>query len=322
MTTPAERRLSDGLRDIVAQQPFAPDVTAIEAHGRSMARRATTVRVASAGVAVAVAAVTVGAVVHQGGTTAGSAVADPAKHAAQQPAAQPPLVSLAAQLNASAKPTGDATLFLRDQHVGGQHIEVWDLYADNGTYYFSPTRAGMAAQVAGHKDQGDGVFAREVAAAEYAATGDIDTARQKMEDAPLDPGTTRRVPLDPTKDAALIENYVWENSMDALTAGAGNPVVRAGVLRLLSTLKQATVTKTSTDGQATLTLTEKVSITVSLHDKVKTVGPSDYQEVLIINASTGVPVSFHGGDASNRYATAVDYQVTRVTLADVAAGKF
>ena len=49
------------------------------------------------------------------------------------------------------------------------------------------------------------------------------------------------------------DDYIWENSLDALTAGAGKPQVRAGVLRILSTLPEVTVTRTTPGGQPTLT---------------------------------------------------------------------
>ena len=49
--------------------------------------------------------------------------------------------------------------------------------------------------------------------------------------------------------------HFWDNSIDALTWGAANPQIRAGVLRLLSTLPEVTVAKSTTGGQPTLTLT-------------------------------------------------------------------
>src|SRR6202044_2386907 len=52
-----------------------------------------------------------------------------------------------------------------------------------------------------------------------------------------------------------IDNSIWNNSMDALSAGAGNPQVREGVLRLLSTIPEVTVANSTTGGQPTLTLT-------------------------------------------------------------------
>ena len=186
----------------------------------------------------------------------------------------------------------------------GQNIPRADLFADNGTYYFAHTRSGLPAEVKNNHTQGNGVFAREVAAAEYAVTGDLTAARQKMADAPLDPGTK-------AKANGPVDNYVWENSMDALEVGAGNPQVRAGVLRLLSTLHEVTVTHTTTDGTATLTLTATGAAE-----------PSGQQESLSIRADTGVPVKFQGGAVGGAPDRWITYQVSRVTLADVAAGTF
>jgi hypothetical protein len=56
---------------------------------------------------------------------------------------------------------------------GQASINVWDLYADDGRYFFSRTEAGLPAQVTENNNQGDGIIGREVAAAIYAATGDL-----------------------------------------------------------------------------------------------------------------------------------------------------
>jgi hypothetical protein len=106
------------------------------------------------------------------------------------------------------------------------------------------------------------------------------------------------------------DNYIWGNSLDALIAGSGKPQVRAGVLRILSTLREVTVTSTTTGGQFTLTLRASAPAM-----------PGNYQETLVIGAQTGIPVSFTGGVPGRAPGVTVTYQVTRVTLADIAAGK-
>jgi len=103
----------------------------------------------------------------------------------------------------------------------------------------------------------------------------------------------------------LFDNWVWGNSQDALIAGAGNPQVRAGVLRILSTLPDVAVTRTATDGRPTLTLTATAPAM-----------PSGYQEQLIIDADTGTPVEFLGGAPGNPAVT-VTYDVTRVSTSDL-----
>jgi hypothetical protein len=101
------------------------------------------------------------------------------------------------------------------------------------------------------------------------------------------------------------------DSMDTLIEGAGNPDVRIGVLRILSTLSEVVVTNTTTNGQPTITLTASAPAL-----------PSNYQEAITINASTGIPVSFAGGTPGQTPSVTITYQVSRVTLANIAAGDF
>lgn len=107
------------------------------------------------------------------------------------------------------------------------------------------------------------------------------------------------------------DNYVWENSQDALIAGSGDPQVRAGALRIIATLPDVTVTSGTSGGQPALVLTAGT-------DEVG----SGYQEQLTINASTGIPVSSAGRAPGQALSETITYQVSRVTTADVAAGKF
>jgi hypothetical protein len=228
-----------------------------------------------------------------------------------------PLVRLAAFVSASAAPAGDATLVARTTTGGGSSVTVYDLYADNGRYYFSPAASGLGAQVSANHDLADGLFAREIAAARLAATGDVATAAQDLADAP-NPGHS----ISPTQTASkrtiaakekatgvpqegnLYDNWVWENAQDALVAGAGDPQVRAGVLRILATLPGVTVANGSFGSHSTLVLTA---------------GGQElgygYTEQLTIDADTGVPLQFVGGSTGGQHGT-VDYQVSRVSLAD------
>jgi hypothetical protein len=127
------------------------------------------------------------------------------------------------------------------------------------------------------------------------------------------PSTTTRTgrsAATPSSHAPL-DNYIWEGSMDAIVAGSGDPQVRAGVLRLLATLPGITVTHGTTGGQPTLTISAGVA---ELPD-------GDHRETSIVNATTGVPIKFVGGDPEKPDVT-IDYGVTRVSLTDVEAGKF
>jgi hypothetical protein len=246
------------------------------------------------------------------------------------------------QASAATPLPGDATLVLRTQSYpdGTSHSEA-DLYADNGAYFSTPTESGLSAAIAENANVGNGFTAREIKAALDAVNGDLTTAVHEMATAPFDngvrPATTdadfgalrQKIDAQPNltaaQKAALVQkiigeanspsgqqastdNYVWMDSMDALIEGAGNPDVRIGVLRILSTLSEVAVTNTTTDGQPTLTLT---ATTPAL--------PSNYQEAITINASTGVPVSFAGGTPGQTPSVTIAYQVSRVTLANIAA---
>jgi hypothetical protein len=241
------------------------------------------------------------------------------------------LIRLADDLSTSTA-TGDATLIQRTTHTGGQDISVYDLYGDNGTYYFSKDESGLPSQVSGNDNQGDGLFEREVAAAKEAATGNVAQAAIDIANAP-DP--SRQPQLTPTNDGvsgtaqeqakaiqakekatgihfmpgSRFDNYAWGDSQDAMIAGAGDPQVRAGVLKILGTLPGVTVTQGTANGTPTLVLTAG-SQEFGMN----------YQEQLTVNAETGMPIRFVGGAPGGAAGTAVDYQVARVTLSDVAAG--
>ena len=229
--------------------------------------------------------------------------------------AEQPLVTLAAYLAAEPAPRGDATLVERE--TGAARVTVWDLYADDGRYFFSRTEAGLPAQVKENNSQGGGWAGREIAAAIYAVKGNLDTAALKM-------AWPYATPV-PTFSSALIKDgAVWEDSEDALVAGSGNPQVRAGVLRLMSSLPGITVTNGTVNGQTTLTLTAGAaelghSTTGRAAKFDPDSGPAN-QEAITINADTGIPLQIVTGTVGH-VSVGVTYVVTRVNLADIAAGK-
>jgi hypothetical protein len=254
---------------------------------------------------------------------------------------------LAAHIKANVAPQlpGDATLVLRTQaYPDGTSNSEADLYADNGQYYSTPTESGLPAAIAEDANVGNGFTAREIKAALDAVNGDLATACQEMATAPFDNGvrpaangadvSALKQKIDaqtnltaaqkaarlqrilttansPSGQQAETDNYIWMDSMDALIEGAGNPEVRIGVLRILSTLSEVTVTNTTTNGLPTITLTAGAPAL-----------PANYQEALTINASTGIPVSFAGGTPGQTPSVTISYQVSRVTLANIAAGNF
>jgi hypothetical protein len=334
MNSPTEEHLGAALRDLVAEQPFTPDLAAIGQRARQSRRRD---RIRRGGIGAGVVAVAaVAAIGVAGAFPSGPAVraqaagAHPgqARASARPASVQAPLVRLAAYLAAERRPAGDATLMERETDVPGHaSIKVWDLYADDGRYFFSPTEAGLPAQVRENNNQGGGQFGREVAAAVDAVTGNLDTAALKMAWAP----DTTPVPAwlsaqvkDISAGGTQLDNYVWEGCEDALIAGAGNPQVRAGVLRLVSALPGIAVTHGVMNGQPALTLTAGAaelgrSGVDPANPKIGT-GPA-YQEAITVNASTGIPLQIASGPAGH-VTGIVSYVVTRVSLAGIAAGRF
>lgn len=314
MNSQIERQLGENLQDLAAGQPFEPDPDAIERRGRRYLRRRTALTRAGLGAGVAVAvALGVTVAIQPTGTRPGTT--QPRSSAPASAARPGTLTQLAGYILADGQPSGDATLVIRNQSYPNQPaISGADLYTDSGEYFFAHSASGLPEQVKSDHNRGDGLFAREVAAAVYADHGDLATARERMAEAaapghaPAPPWTVKKGPAAGSV-VSPEDNYIWVNSQDALIAGSGNPRVRAGVLRILSTLHEVTVTSTTTDGQPTLTLRAGAPAM-----------PGSYQESLVIGAKTGIPVTFTGGVPGQAPDVTVTYRVTRVTLADIAAG--
>ena len=227
--------------------------------------------------------------------------------------------------NATMPLPGDATLVLRTQsYPNGTSNSEADLYTDSGQYFFSPTESGLSSQVSTNNDQADGLYVREIAAAKLAATGNVQAAAQDMDEAAN--GLSQSVGSPPPaisariaalkaaaanqQSANLFDSWVWEDSLGAMIAGSGDPQVRAGVLQILATLPDVTISSSTSGGQSTDVLTAGAAEE----------GPG-YSEQLTINATTGIPVSFVGGVPGQAPVTTVNYQVSRVTTSDVASGK-
>jgi hypothetical protein len=239
-----------------------------------------------------------------------------ASHAAEIPRLTI-LARLASAVLASPPPAGNATLVIRSEVAnGGAQILGADLYTDSGKYYYAGTESGLPAQVAAGNDQGDGLFAREIAAATDAATGNLTSAAEEMETAPS-PSVAA-----PPPGSMLADNWLWENSLDALVAGSGNPTVRAGVMRLISLIPEVKVTDTTANGEPAVQITGTFPNTSKCATCGQPVG-GGVQEQLTIDATTGIPVSFSGGAVGQPPSgQPLTYQVSRVTLAQVAQGHF
>ncbi len=238
------------------------------------------------------------------------------------------LARLASVILASPAPAGNATLVLRSEpDEGGTPITGADLFTDGGEYYYAPTEAGLPAQVAAGNDRGDGIFAREIAAAIDATTGNLTSAAVEMEAAP-DPSVTA-----PPQGSALAINWLWENSLSALIAGSGNPNVRAGVMELISLIPEVTVTNTTANGEPAVQITGTFPDTSCASAKADgSAGEiakacaqpagAGLQEQLTIDATTGIPLFFVGGAVGQPAGAPLTYQVSRVTLSQVEQGHF
>jgi len=336
----------DIIRDLLHRytdqvRPAASIAAGVAARQRHRERRRL-VSLAAAGTALGVAAGVIAVVPGHSPAPRRTAAAGSASRRAAGPAVNSRLVSLAAFLQErSGSLPGNASLVIRTQTIGHAAPEVtYNLYTDRGAYYGGDSKSTLMAAIAGHDNMADGMDARETSAARYAVAGDLTTARQRMADATPNwfglgrsPAVQKRLwekaaaaarpilrakgiktPLkQPTGQARQddINNYVWNNSVDALTEGGGNPQIRAGVLRLLSTIPEVTVANSTAGGQPTLTLTA---------------GPALFgggsPQVLTINARTGVPIKSVFA-AQGKVPPSVDtFRVSRVTLADIEAGKF
>jgi hypothetical protein len=265
--------------------------------------------------------------------------AAPARSAAQAPTATSKLMSLAAHIEAGDNGSlpGNASLQILDHVSGGK---VWDvfygLYTDSGDMYTGDDKQTLIAAVADHENEADGADS-EVAAARYAATGDLAAARVRMIDTtPNDfflslaarekmwkAGAAARqalmrekgikTPLKMPTGQALqdqINNTLWSACTDALNWAGADPEIRAGVLRLLSTIPEVAVADSTTGGQPTLTITAGPAVFGGVGD-----------EVLTVNATTGLPVSIVS-TTPGMSAAVETFQISRVTLANIKAGKF
>ncbi|HXT91643.1 MAG TPA: hypothetical protein VN714_20600 [Trebonia sp.] len=344
MNAPQETELGYELRQLVSDQPFAPDIEAIGLRARKRHRRGIALRGATAAGVAAVAAVGVFTAVHTtGGATAGTTASGQSAGISQQSSTvSSPLVTLAANITANShSQSGNASLIIRTQTDGNIPPQVsYNLYTDGGAYYAGGDKRSLRQAVARHEDMADGITATEVKTALYAAAGNLASAREQMatvlpgdqwffltgaaQRAAWEKGAAQervilkekgiKTPLKmPTGKAlqSIIDNRVWNNSVDALSAGGGNPQVRAGVLRLLSTISAVTVAHSTSGGQPALTLTA---------------GPEVFggqgEQVLTINAKTGMPIKSVEPANGNVPSSTDTFQVSRVTLADIKAGRF
>jgi hypothetical protein len=257
-----------------------------------------------------------------------------------------PLAQLSQQVLAEPAPTGDATLVLRRHaFADDEGFTGADLFLDDGRYFYAPTRGEIPARIASGSTESP-TSARVVRAVAAAASTDlpIQEARAGVirasfppgaEIAPADqpgpvavPGASRApaapapVPVPrrshatggapapaaaPRTSRQVDDNRIWFSSIDALQAGAGRRDVRAGALRLMASIAAVDVTKKTVAGHPALRVRS-------------TDFAGGYEERLLIDATTGVPLRFEGGTTGKPPSVTVTYDVSRVTTAEVASG--
>jgi hypothetical protein len=269
-----------------------------------------------------------------------TATGTPTATATTPTAMNPLLAQLAADIKVQqVRLPGNATMEIRNQSPTSDKLgdNGVDLYTDSGTYYWALSKSMLPQVIAEGQDVGQGQFKRDITAALYAVNGDIGTARQRMSIANLIPGAPQNTaqanqdmiaklkaidkqrgipytppkPLTPAQKQEQTDNLIWMNATDALTAAPGNPQVRAGVLRLMATMPKVEVTQTTTAGQPTLTLADSWPL----------LADPGLVESLVINASTGFPIAMFNRDPGQPL-NVTYYHTSRVTLANVEAGKF
>lgn len=261
------------------------------------------------------------------------------------PAVDSRLVTLAADVKASGGSLpGDASLVVRNTTApDGSPYVTYNLYTDKGEVYVTETGRALAGAIARGDNLADPTDSRVMAAAREAASGDLGKAKEHMVNATpnswglgLSPAEAQKVwdkaqaellPLLQQKGVANpqprprptgkaledgINNALWTNSLNALTKGAANPEVRAGVLRLISTIPDVAVTKSTAGGQPSLVLTAGSAL-FGGHG----------EHVLTVNAETGLPIRSEGKAApGEKQPPVATYKSSRVTVADIVAGKF
>ncbi|WP_253730465.1 hypothetical protein [Lentzea flava] len=291
----------------------------------------------------AVGAAAVAAAVVMGTTGGGSVPAGPSDAAPQEVVVESPLVKLASAVKAAGTLPGDSSLIINTKLLPDGPKQYYTVYTDKGQVFTGDSAQNLAATVAkGAAEPASPFNAKVTAAARLAANGDVEKAKFDMITAagnPLGLGLSpaeadkawaqamaeveekfrkagQKVPDRPTgKDLEnRINNHLFSNTTHALYIAASDAEVRAGVLKLLATMKDVTIGKTDVDGQAALTLTAAPAIQG---------GNTTY--VLTVNADNGLPIRSEGipvkDAAEPSKPWVVNYKTARVNLADVAAGK-
>ncbi len=182
----------------------------------------------------------------------------------------------------------------------------YDLYEDNGDYYFGKTLTALRSTVSdpSASDSLSASLGQVVAAAAASANSTPSQAAEKLLAA--DPHPTPHVgqgtpPLTQAEADRDLEGIEWQAIGSALEGGAGQPQVRAGALLAAAAMPNTTVTSTTDAGQPVVNITW-------------TQGPeNDEVESLVVNSQTGILLHQYTNGGSGGAVSNTTYQVSRVT---------
>ncbi|MEU7850270.1 hypothetical protein AB0B69_22955 [Micromonospora parva] len=118
-------------------------------------------------------------------------------------------------------------------------------------------------------------------------------------------GNAEPKPYSPQAVQRHFDNALWTYSTQALSAGDGNTQVRAGVLRLLSTISAVSVKNSTTHGKATLTITAGPEVFGGVGSEVLTIDATTGMLVKDVSTVPGLPTA------------STTYESSRVTKADL-----
>lgn len=277
-----------------------------------------------AGVGVAAAAAVVAMVLNSSAT--GGVGAGPDSSAAASGSAtvggaadRAPLMTLAGSIKTTTPSAGDAWLVKATQVHGTQTMQVvYTLYTDGHAIYTGNSVEDIKRAITRHQDQMKaGGYAPLLKAAVAAADSSPTDGRTKMLTAAKDPlvgldpaaqktewdkqqaeaqviikqkgGNAEPKPYSAQAVQQHFDNALWTFSTIALSAGDGNTQVRAGVLRLLSTISAVSVENSTTNGKATLTITAGPEVFGGEGGQVLTIDAETGMLVKDVSTAPGVP---------------------------------
>jgi hypothetical protein len=293
-----------------------------------------------AGVGVAAAAAVVAVVLNSsvtGATQAGesASVAAAGSTTASGSAERAPLMALAGSIKTVTPSAGDGWLVKATQVHGTKTMQVvYTLYTDDQAIYTGNSVKDIKRAIARGQDQmTEGGYAPLIKAAVSAADSSPADGRTLMLKAAgdklvgLDPAAQKAVwdkqqadaqvilkqknatvkpePYSPQAVERRLDNVLWAFSTQALSAGDGNTQVRAGVLRLLSTIAAVSVKNSTTDGKATLTITAGPEVFGGAASEVLTIDANNGMLVTSVSTIPDLPTA------------STTYESSRVTKADL-----